>query len=893
LRYDLYTGNADNTDTGGPFSTRPGYGPNSRTIMQFRVAGSCSSSNCGATGINQAPVAAAATPATLDYVDPTWFGNMNTAIHTAFQTTQDPIIVPQNAYNGAYGTNVSDVLGSNLAHISDTQLSFTPFNTAGTNTGTAQTAATFESTKITMGLGPKSIIEDFTVDFGRMNAMLGVEVPKTTATTQTSMQQAFIDPPTELVQITPNSSGAISGLTENPQTGGLSNPVTLTTALTGQMADGTQLWKISHNGVDTHAVHFHLFNVQLVNRVGWDGMVRWPDANETGWKEVVRMNPLEDVIVALRPKQMTVPFKLPNSHRLLDPSNSGQNFFFNLDPSSGNASNVTNLSMNYGYEYLWHCHILGHEENDMMRSISVAQDPDDPSGLSQTLNANNSITLNWTDNSMIANWVTIKRTALADNSVSYMYTAIPECSSQAGCAVSYTDSTASQGSFYKYQVMSNNTVGGGDINTRLPASLLTTLTPNFLGFDNVTASSNWSTVANPSLPTASLSSTAYSFADTVMKATSASQSFTLTNTGPGLLTISSIALTTGTDFVLTPPACASLKQNTTCTITVSFKPTSKAGALTDTLVITDNTGGVPNSTQSITLNGNGLLPAPILTSANITLPTSTTTSSGFTLSWGAITGATGYTVQYSTDSTFKTGVSSTTASSTNAVITGLTSGATYYFQVQATAGAGITSAWSTSVSKLTIPSVPSTPTSATVATNSLTLNWSAATGATSYTVQRATNAGFTTGVTTTTASTNSLAVTGLAANTTYYFRVSATNLSGTTGYSGYLTQLTAMPAAPTAPTGITAVNGLNGNPFTGGLIWTAVTGANAATSYNIRWSKAVGMTTPTTITGATSGAQNTLGGVTSVSIVYMQVQAVNAGGVSTWAPTTPTAVTAK
>ena len=28
-------------------------------------------------------------------------------------------------------------------------------------------------------------------------------------------------------------------------------------------ADGTQIWKITHNGVDTHAIHFHLFNVQI------------------------------------------------------------------------------------------------------------------------------------------------------------------------------------------------------------------------------------------------------------------------------------------------------------------------------------------------------------------------------------------------------------------------------------------------------------------------------------------------------------------------------------------------------------------------------------------------------------------------------------------------------
>jgi len=46
----------------------------------------------------------------------------------------------------------------------------------------------------------------------------------------------------------------------------------------------TQIWKIVHNGVDSHIYHFHLYNVQLINRVGWDGVMVPPDANELGWR---------------------------------------------------------------------------------------------------------------------------------------------------------------------------------------------------------------------------------------------------------------------------------------------------------------------------------------------------------------------------------------------------------------------------------------------------------------------------------------------------------------------------------------------------------------------------------------------------------------------------------
>ena len=162
--------------------------------------------------------------------------------------------------------------------------------------------------------------------------------------------------------------------------------------------------------MDSHAVHFHLFHVQIVNRVGWDGAIRPPELNELGWKDTVRMNPLEDIVVALRPKVMTnLPFKVPNSHRLLDgyQAQGGVNDFFNLDPQTGNASTVSNQNMNFGWEYVWHCHILGHEENDMMRAIAVAQPPEAPTNV--TAAGTSPVNVVWTDNSVISNWVTIER----------------------------------------------------------------------------------------------------------------------------------------------------------------------------------------------------------------------------------------------------------------------------------------------------------------------------------------------------------------------------------------------------------------------------------------------------------------------------------------------------
>jgi hypothetical protein len=183
----------------------------------------------------------------------------------------------------------------------------------------------------------KAIQELFDPTYGRMNATLGVEIPFTSALTQTTIPLGYVDPVTE------------------------------------QFEDGeTQIWKITHNGVDSHPVHFHLLNVQLINRVGWDGTIKPPMDNEYGWKETIRMNPLEDILVAVRAKKPVLPgFGLPLSQRLRDPSQPAgvPMGFTQVDVVTGMPAVVTNQVDNFGWEYVWHCHILGHEENDFMRPV--------------------------------------------------------------------------------------------------------------------------------------------------------------------------------------------------------------------------------------------------------------------------------------------------------------------------------------------------------------------------------------------------------------------------------------------------------------------------------------------------------------------------------------------
>src|SRR4026209_1112974 len=154
-----------------------------------------------------------------------------------------------------------------------------------------------------MRFQPKAIHDEMGAtfdDYGRSSAKLGLELPNPSPVNANFVMQGYSDPATELVML--SKHGVPIG---------------------GPAGDGTQIWKITHNGVDTHPIHFHLFHVQIVNRVGWDGAIRLPDANELGWKDTLRISPLEDTIVALRPPAPVLtklPWRIPNSVRLLNPA---------------------------------------------------------------------------------------------------------------------------------------------------------------------------------------------------------------------------------------------------------------------------------------------------------------------------------------------------------------------------------------------------------------------------------------------------------------------------------------------------------------------------------------------------------------------------------------------
>src|ERR1700726_2777238 len=280
-----------------------------------------------------------------------------------FAATQPTTIVPEPAYNSAYNA----AFPPKYSGIGDNSMTFTPIAPLNFDSLLAQepSACTGTTTPpVQCGtFSHKAIQELFTLDYGRMNATLGTELPNVNFTNQTTIPLAYVDPATEIIR-----------------------------------QGDTQLWKITHNGVDSHFIHFHLFNVQVINRVGWDGSLRPPDANEMGWKDTVRMNPLEDVLVALQPVTPQLPWPIPNSIRRNDVTGMG-NMFTNLDPFSNNGAVTVDGATNFGWEYVWHCHILGHEENDMMRPIMYQVPPGTPSNLVVASALAGGVDISFVDNS--------------------------------------------------------------------------------------------------------------------------------------------------------------------------------------------------------------------------------------------------------------------------------------------------------------------------------------------------------------------------------------------------------------------------------------------------------------------------------------------------------------
>ncbi|MEY8877131.1 MAG: fibronectin type III domain-containing protein [Leptothrix sp. (in: b-proteobacteria)] len=774
----------------------------------------------------------------------------------------------------------------------------------------------------------KSIQELFEPSFGRYNSTQGVELPFTTAFTQTTIPLGYVDTPTEFVK-----------------------------------EGETQIWKYVHNGLFGQPVEFNGFNVQVVNRVGWDGFVVPPLPNELGWKTVLRVNPLEDAIIALRPKKSKLPgFAVPTSIRPMDPTQPlGSPFgFTQFDPATGLAAPIVNDIVDYRWENNIGNTMASRSAVDFNRPVTLGANewaPLAPTGVTVTSDANG-LKVQWTDATPAANgdnpqaevgfrvqvgqegsavWKDLpadlravngmagqintlaNATEYVDSSVQVLPPpSAPNAPTRSGNAAprvltiawtlpAVTNPNAGPSSITALRVLRAQVANNGialspfvDLGVSLAATAKTfqdsSVEPGtryvyeVVAYGSGSANVIYRVVAvNTMGETASAAS-----AVPATPTTGASQPATSAPSGV-------IATTIAAPTLPAPSLVLSLVGGVSHAI-FSWNPVDGAVAYGVRYRIgsTANNGNwtnwvnQPGTSADVVVGPNQFISfqvraasasAIVSTSASSPtvqhkapaaptgLATSAVTTSSMTLSWTGIAGAT-YAVSG--------GVAPVTTAATSASLTGLTANTAYTLSVVATNGLG-SSAASTPTTRWTLANpVTAAPTVANPTATTLTVNWLAPVGgATSFVVQRATNANFTGAVNTPVAGNlTTLDVTGLAGHTTYFFRVVAVNGAGVqTLASPAVTQLT----LPAVPTGVAAVTSPNGAPVTGILRWTSVNGL----TYDVQWSDAAAMTGATLVSPATSNAQIAVNGV--ARNVFMQVRAVNATGVGAWSAVTPVA----
>ncbi|MCC6814826.1 MAG: fibronectin type III domain-containing protein, partial [Saprospiraceae bacterium] len=221
--------------------------------------------------------------------------------------------------------------------------------------------------------------------------------------------------------------------------------------------------------------------------------------------------------------------------------------------------------------------------------------------------------------------------------------------------------------------------------------------------------------------------------------------------------------------------------------------------------ISGNAGNCLN--EQAVLNICNALSAPVATAA------SNITETSFTANWQAVSGATSYFLDASTDPSFSTlPIDNFDAGNQlSTTITGAAPNTTYYYRIRAgnsngqSPNSNVISVTTTNVA----PIAPVALAATNVIASGFTANWQANSNTTGYFIDVSTNSNFSSFVT----GYNNLSVgnvqnaniTGLQLNTTYYFRIRAGNAVGTSPNSNVIS-VTTSNLAPAAPTALAATN---------------------------------------------------------------------------------------
>jgi Glycoside-hydrolase family GH114/Fibronectin type III domain len=310
------------------------------------------------------------------------------------------------------------------------------------------------------------------------------------------------------------------------------------------------------------------------------------------------------------------------------------------------------------------------------------------------------------------------------------------------------------------------------------------------------------------------------------------------------------------------------------------------GVQFDSWVTATNAAGSGSSVQTSFCRG-----MPLAAPAGLDATAADTDTVNVT--WGDITGETGYTLQRDTTSSFASPVDTTLAAGTTSYADNSVTGdgsRTYYYRVKPTRTAQATDVVSnvdsvvppppdTGVVPVSVATVNATADSS----SAITVTWNDVSTETGYRVERDTDPGFANATTVTKAAdSTSHQFAGLTENTQYYFRVRAFNAAGDSpAWSPTATATT--PAAQTAPAapsglGLTVVNSTRID-----AAWTDNSGNE--TKFEVQRDTSSGFTSPTTVDVAANGTTLISTGLAPSTQYYFRVRAVNDAGNSAYTAT--------